>query len=182
MAIQLQSKRLILRQGTLRDAAETARFFKANKKFHNRPNRASSFYTPLFWRKQITRERRDYDRDHGITLYLYLKENPKELIGEVVFDQIIRGVFQSCFLGYLLGEEYEGKGLMTEALKIAIPFVFDKMGLHRISANHVPSNKRSCRVMNRLGFKTIGLQPKYLKINGRWLDHEEHVLISKLSQ
>jgi ribosomal-protein-alanine N-acetyltransferase len=138
----------------------------------------ASFYTEGFWKKKIRDEKSEFRDDRGLTLYLFLKDEPRELVGIVRFDAIIRSFFQSCFLGYLLGESFEGKGLMSEALRAAIPFAFEKMNLHRISAAHELHNKRSCRVLKKLGFKNVGVEPRYLRINGKWRDHEVHVLIN----
>jgi [ribosomal protein S5]-alanine N-acetyltransferase len=177
-AIRLESERLILRQTSPKEAAVLAQFFSKNRKFHRRTDRSESFYRTPYWKEQITLERREFCQGRGLTLYLFLKRDPSVLVGEVVFDEIVRGPFQSCFLGYLLGAEYEGMGYMTEALDTAISFVFGEMNLHRISAAHMLTNTRSCRVMKRLGFKKVGVEPRYLRINGRWEDHEIHVLIN----
>lgn len=176
--VRLESERLILRQARGNDAVSLAAFFRRNRKFHGRTERPESFYTAAFWKKQIARERQDYRADRGITLYLFLRENPREPVGEVIFDQIVRRSFQSCFLGYLLGEAHEGKGYMTEALKAAMPFAFGPMNLHRVSAAHAPRNRKSCRVLEKLGFHVAGFERRYLRINGRWQDHEVHVLLN----
>ena len=60
---------------------------------------------------------------------------------------------------------------MLEALKAAIPNVFQTHGLHRIMANYQPDNLRSEILLRRLGFEREGLAKSYLKINGRWTDH-----------
>jgi ribosomal-protein-alanine N-acetyltransferase len=49
--------------------------------------------------------------------------------------------------------------------------MFDDLGLHRIMAGYLPHNKRSGKLLDRLGFEKEGLARKYLKINGRWEDH-----------
>lgn len=175
----LKTERLILRRAVTKDANELARFFSRNRKFHNRPDRPDSYYTPAFWKKQIAREAKDFRSDRAIRFYLFLKSRPSEVIGMAAFDNIIRGFFQSCTLGYLLGEDFEGQGFMTEALQGAIRYVFTEGNLHRISAGHVLGNKKSCRVLTKAGFLAMGIEPKYLRINGRWQDHELHVLINR---
>lgn len=176
--IALQSKRLIIRQSAPQDAKSLAHFFKMNQEFHNRLDKPNSYYTPAYWKRQIVYEDAMFKKDKGVRFYLFLKGHSDAPVGMAVFDNVIRGIFQSCTLGYLLGEDYQGKGLMTEGLETAIQFVFGRMNLHRISAAHVPTNKRSCAVLTGLGFETVGLEPKYLRINGKWLDHELHTLIN----
>lgn len=100
-----------------------------------------------------------------------LKENPAKIIGFCNFTQIFRGAFQACYLGYKIDHEYEGKGLMHEALKASIQYAFEKLALHRIMANYMPINMRSAKLLHRLGFTIEGYAKGYLMINGKWEDH-----------
>lgn len=99
------------------------------------------------------------------------KSNPELIIGFCNFTQIYQGSFQACYLGYKIDEGYEGKGLMFEALEAAIQYVFEKLVLHRIMANYMPSNARSAALLHRLGFSVEGYAKNYLLINNRWEDH-----------
>ncbi len=94
-----------------------------------------------------------------------------KLIGECNFTNIIRGPFQACHLGFSISAQFEGKGLMCEALAAAIDYIFCEYKLHRIMANYCPENRRSGRLLTRLGFEREGLARAYLKINGFWADH-----------
>jgi ribosomal-protein-alanine N-acetyltransferase len=93
------------------------------------------------------------------------------VLGIVAFSNIVRGPLHSCFLGYALAERQQGKGLMTEALRLGIRYMFDEMHLHRISANYLPHNTPSAAVLKRLGFTVEGYARDYLRIDGRWQDH-----------
>lgn len=94
-----------------------------------------------------------------------------ELIGEVTLMDIRRKNLQSCFIGYFLDRQYNGKGYMTEAVRLAIDFAFGELGLHRIEAGVIPRNPGSIRVLEKLGFVKEGVARKNVKINGRWEDH-----------
>jgi len=101
-----------------------------------------------------------------------LKSLDNQMIGYVNFSQVYRGVSQSCMLGYALGQDAEGKGLMHEALRATINEVFSERGrLHRIQANVVPENARSLQVLERLGFLIEGTARDYLFIGGSWREH-----------
>ena len=101
------------------------------------------------------------------------------VIGICNFTQIFRGPFQACYLGYNISAGHEGKGLMSEALKKAIQYMFEKQKIHRIMANYMPSNEKSARLLSKLGFTIEGFAKDYLFINGKW---EDHTLTSLINQ
>ena len=113
----------------------------------------------------------------GLFLLIYNAQQT-EVMGTCHFSNIVYGPFQACHLGFSLSQSEQGKGIMYEALSAAIAHVFAKLGLHRVMANYMPSNKRSEALLTRLGFVKEGLAPSYLKIAGRWQDH---LLTAKLN-
>jgi ribosomal-protein-alanine N-acetyltransferase len=68
---------------------------------------------------------------------------------------------------------------MQEGLAKVITHAFDVMKMHRLEANIQPGNLRSKALVKRLGFRREGLSPRYLKINGRWRDHERWAILSE---
>jgi ribosomal-protein-alanine N-acetyltransferase len=68
---------------------------------------------------------------------------------------------------------------MTEAVGIALRFAFVELGLHRIEASVQPRNVASIAVLRRNGFVMEGFSRRYLKINGRWRDHERWAIIKE---
>ena len=115
----------------------------------------------------------------GESLHLLLfGEDADELIGVCNFNNIVRGAFQACHLGYSIAERWQGQGLMREGLTAAIAHVFQNMKLHRIMANYRPENTRSARVLASLGFQREGEARSYLQINGAWCDHVLTALIN----
>jgi ribosomal-protein-alanine N-acetyltransferase len=91
--------------------------------------------------------------------------------GRITLNNIVRGPFQSCSVGYWLGESANGRGLATKAVASVKQIAFRMLGLHRIEAGTLRRNLRSQRVLERNGFERIGLAPNYLRIDGRWQDH-----------
>lgn len=134
------------------------------------PERPLDFYTPEYWRDYLCRARHEFDQETALRL-LVKPHSSSQVIGIVNFSQVFRGPFQACYLGYSLDQEWEGRGIMFEALQCALKYVFQTMGLHRVMANYVPENERSGRLLQKLGFQVEGEAPDYLQIGGRWRDH-----------
>lgn len=170
---KLESKRIILRLAGLDDVPAIIRYYTENK-IHLapfEPLRFSGFYTESYWYEQVKQALYEFRIDRSLQLFLFTKENENAIIGSVNFRNFIRGVFQSCTLGYSLAEASQGKGYMTEALEVAISYVFAQLNTHRIMASYLPHNQRSGRLLKRLGFVVEGYARDYLLINGQWQDH-----------
>ena len=100
-----------------------------------------------------------------------------ELAGVINLNEIVRGLFQSAYLGYYAFEPFAGSGYMSEGLGLALDYAFGALRLHRLEANVQPGNLRSRRLVSGLGFRLEGLSPRYLKIGGRWRDHERWAIL-----
>jgi ribosomal-protein-alanine N-acetyltransferase len=87
-------------------------------------------------------------------------------------SQIVRGFFQSAFLGYYIFEPFARNKYMGDGLSLVLNEAFMKLDLHRLEANIQPKNIRSKKLVKRLGFRLEGFSPKYLNVDGKWCDHE----------
>lgn len=94
------------------------------------------------------------------------------IVGVFNINEIIRGAFQSAFLGYYAMIGFEGKGYMSMGLKLVLKKAFNELKLHRLEANIQPENDISIRLVKNNGFRYEGYSPNYLNINGKWRDHE----------
>jgi [ribosomal protein S5]-alanine N-acetyltransferase len=94
------------------------------------------------------------------------------IIGYMNISQIVRGPFQSAFLGYGAVAAYAGQGYMSEGLELVLARAFTELRLHRLEANIQPANAASIELVKRAGFVREGFAERYLKISGRWRDHE----------
>jgi ribosomal-protein-alanine N-acetyltransferase len=61
---------------------------------------------------------------------------------------------------------------MTEALDLLLSYAFETLRLHRIEADIQPENVHSKALAARIGFRMVDFFPRYLKVSGRWKDHE----------
>jgi ribosomal-protein-alanine N-acetyltransferase len=172
-APRLVTARLDIRLAAIEDAGSLARFFSDNRAHFEPwdPPAPEARFTAAYWEPQIKRSLEDWRSDRSVRLHLFLRDIPDRVIGRVGFSQIARGPFQSCMLGYQIAREYEGQGLMHEALLAATEFMFKVHGVHRIQANYLPENARSAKLLERLGFLREGLARDYLFIAGSWRDH-----------
>lgn len=94
------------------------------------------------------------------------------IVGFFNLSQIVRGSMQSAYLGYAVGKPFAGHGYMREGLEEVLEYAFVTLKLHRIEANIQPGNHASIALARGAGFKKEGFSPRYLKIGGRWRDHE----------
>ena len=101
------------------------------------------------------------------------------LIGVFNFSEIVRGAFESCYLGYYAFAPHAGQGYMSEGLGLALALAFDRLGLHRVEANVQPTNRPSVSLVRRAGFTREGFSRRYVKIAGRWRDHERWAMLSE---
>jgi [ribosomal protein S5]-alanine N-acetyltransferase len=93
------------------------------------------------------------------------------MAGRITLNNIVRGAFQSCDLGYWVSEAANSRGLATGAVREMTRLAFSELGLHRIQAATMPHNAASQNVLARSGFTGIGMAPASLLIAGRWQDH-----------
>jgi [ribosomal protein S5]-alanine N-acetyltransferase len=102
-----------------------------------------------------------------------------DLAGVINVNEIVRGGFCSAYLGYYAFAPHHGQGNMRAGLELVLAEAFRKQGLHRLEANVQPGNHASLALVKRLGFRREGFSPKYLKIAGRWRDHERWAITSE---
>jgi ribosomal-protein-alanine N-acetyltransferase len=98
------------------------------------------------------------------------------LAGTISISEIVRGNFQSGYLGYYAFSPYNGRGYMTLGLRAVLADAFRKRGFNRLEANIQPGNEASRKLVQRLVFRKEGFSPRYLKIAGKWRDHERWAL------
>lgn len=169
----LTTARLVVRMATYQDVAAIADYYRQNRAFLTpfEPTRSQDFFTEFYWQVQVERNLIEFEHQQSLRLFLFEKSRPETVIGVANFNQLFRGSFQACVLGYGLAETQQGKGYMQEALSAAIDYVFTELNLHRITANYMPRNQRSGNLLKRLGFVIEGYARDYLLINGQWEDH-----------
>lgn len=160
-------------------AEQVLNYYMSNKTFLSpwEQTRNDVFYTKDAQELSL---KLDYDAilKGELVRYWIFEKDSNALIGSIALTNIIRGIFKSCYMGYKLSERHVGNGYMVEAAKAVIDIAFNDMKLHRIEANIMPHNTASIRVVEKLGFDFEGKSPAYLKINGKWEDHNRYAIIN----
>jgi len=170
----LQTPRLLIRVPAVEDAEAMAVFVSRNRE-HLRPSepeRQDPYFTPSFWAEELCTLPSRVLREELVSFILLPRSGQsQEVIGRCTLSSIVRGPFQAAYLGYGLAQAQVGYGFMSEALQSILHFSFTSLKLHRVMANYVPTNERSARLLNRLGFQRDGYARDYLRLDGHWRDH-----------
>jgi ribosomal-protein-alanine N-acetyltransferase len=110
---------------------------------------------------------------------LVCRRNGGEIAGVFNVTNIVMGPFRSAYLGYYAFAGHECQGLMAEGLQAVLRYAFGTLKLHRLEANIQPGNTRSIALAKACGFSLEGYSPRYLKIGGRWRDHERWAIVAR---
>lgn len=110
-------------------------------------------------------------------LMVLVRRQNGELIGAINFSQIFYGQLKSAYMGYFIGAPHANQGYMTEGFQLALRYAFRILKLHRVEANIQPGNTASVTLVKHAGFTKEGFSRKYLKVSGRWRDHERWAML-----
>jgi [ribosomal protein S5]-alanine N-acetyltransferase len=126
--------------------------------------------TRAAFRRRVRHYQAEQYEDLGYAFFIFNVETD-QLVGGLTLSHVRRGVAQTASLGYWMGANHTGQGLMSDAVSALMPFAFGALHLHRVEAACIPDNNASIRVLEKCGFEREGLARRYLKINGTWRDH-----------
>ncbi|WP_123052610.1 GNAT family protein [Clostridium sp. JN-1] len=132
------------------------------------PEREESFYTLQFQRRNLIESYKQFINSESVNFGIYKDE---KFIGKIQISNIVLGVFKSAIAGYSIDQDEQGKGYMKEALGLVCDYACYDIGLHRLEASTLVDNIKSQKVLKHCGFQELGVNKKYLFINGKWQDH-----------
>lgn len=157
---------LYLRKSCLHDKAEVSACYQASKAFH---------YPWVYPPENIE----IYLADEG--RYFLCLENSHKIVGTFCLSGLVRGYFQSAYLGFEVFCPYDSRGYMRKGLDLIIKQAFDTCNLHRLEANIQPTNFASIKLVSGAGFLKEGFSKSYLNIGGQgWKDHERWALLNEV--
>jgi ribosomal-protein-alanine N-acetyltransferase len=165
-------ERVFLRPPTARDRDELVKLAKASRKLH-RPWVAPPDTPAAFddWLRRVRAER--------TASFLVCRLSDGAIVGVYNLSEIVRGSFQSCYAGYYAHASHAGNGYMREGFELLLRHAFRGLGLHRVEANIQPENNASVALARGAGFRLEGLSKRYLKVGGRWRDHERWAITAE---
>ena len=163
-------QRVFLRPPTSGDADELTRLYRVRTRFHR------GLASPPRTRRQFAAYLRRCRRE-SFEGFLVCRRQDGAIVGRINVSEIVRGNFRSAYVGYEVGAAFAGQGYMTEALPLLLRHAFGRLGLHRLEANIQPGNAASIALVRRAGFTREGFSRRYLKVGGRWRDHERWAIV-----
>jgi ribosomal-protein-alanine N-acetyltransferase len=168
----LTGKRVFLRPPARRDLEEFLALNRASRRFHR------GLVSPPIEPEQFVAFLKRCRRMDSASFFICRMEDGA-IVGSINLSQIFRGGFQNAYMGYFIGAEYAGQGYMTEAIQLMLRHAFERLKLHRLEANIQPENIASIALAKRAGFVCEGYSERYLKICGRWRDHQRWAIIAE---
>ena len=171
----LKAKRLLLRQVTQADVNEIF-FLRSDPEVMKYIDRAPAKTTDeaLNFIQMITDLEKNND---AVTWAITLKGNPK-LIGTICYWNIHKEHYRAE-IGYALHPDYQGKGIMQEALSEVLDYRFNVMKLHSIEANVNPANIASIKLLEKNNFIREGYFKENYFYDGKFLDSAIYSLLAK---
>ena len=172
--IRLEGERTAIRPFAARDLDELLALRRVNRGFLEpyESTREERFYTADGQSRELRLDREAWTTGQGYGFaILDITGEVDRLIGRVAVSNVVMGSWRNATIGYWIDEGSGSRGHATEAVLLALRFVFEELRLHRVQAAVMPHNARSLRVIEKCGLRDEGLALRYLQINGKWEDH-----------
>jgi [ribosomal protein S5]-alanine N-acetyltransferase len=175
LSTRLVTERLVLHAPRPNDVAEMRRALRFNaahlKPWSVAPAAGEDPASLASVSRAVLQHRREWKRGQTFVFVVVWRDDERRVIVRITLGGVLRGAFQNAYLGYWIDQQYQGRGLTTEAVRAATTFAFSAAGLHRIQAAVMPRNTGSVRVLEKAGYRREGVAQRYLCIAGAWEDH-----------
>jgi ribosomal-protein-alanine N-acetyltransferase len=179
-AIFAAGDRVYLRRPRLADSKAFIASVRASRALHAdwiQAPRSATRFASYVRRFAGAKSRRLASATHVGLLVCRTEDNAP--VGVFNLSEIVRGAFWSAYLGYYALAPHSGRGYMAEGLALTLRVAFRTLRLHRIEANVQPGNARSIALVRAAGFAREGFSRRYVRIAGRWRDHERWAILAE---
>lgn len=178
--LRMETERLIVRRFEERDVPDILEYSRHDPPDEHRrrnvdwePTEESvrQWWTPMIAMKPE-------EAIQWLSLVVELKSR-RRLIGNIGFNaKRIEDSFQGQ-IGWILGKAYEGRGYATEAATALLDYLFRTVGFHRVYAMTSPDNRRSWRLMERLGMRREAHFVKNCHHDSGWTDEYVYAILAE---
>lgn len=170
----LETERLLLRRVTAADAREMYEHWASDgevTRYLTWPTHTGVDMTEAFlrWTEQ------QYEKPEHYHWGIVEKASGK-LIGNISVVRLIEEI-DAAELGWALGRAWWGRGIMPEAARAVLQFLFDEVGVNRVYAGHDAENQNSGRVMQKIGMTYEGRQRAAGRNNRGVVDMDQYAIL-----
>jgi ribosomal-protein-alanine N-acetyltransferase len=179
-AILAAGSRVYLRRPRQADAATFVAAAKASARLHARWVQAPT--TAARYASYVKRYAGPKSRHPATATHIGLlvcRVDDDAPVGVFNLSEIVRGAFHSAYIGYYALAPHAGQGYMAQGLALTLRVAFRTLKLHRVEVNIQPTNKRSISLVRGAGFTREGFSRRYVKLAGRWRDHERWAVLAE---
>jgi len=166
-------ERTYVRAPSARDRSRFVALSRRSRRLHG--GWVSPPRTPKQFDEFLARARRA-----DVRSFLVCRREDDDFAGVITISQIFHGNFRSAYLGFYAHAQHARQGFMREGLEAVLARAFTTLRLHRLEANIQPGNVASKALVKGLGFTREGFSRRYLKIGGRWRDHERWAITKEM--
>jgi [ribosomal protein S5]-alanine N-acetyltransferase len=179
--LRLEDAPTAIRPTSPDDVDEQLRVRRANRDHTGPwdPLRDESFYSVAGQRLELELDQRAWAAGSAFAFAVLAMEEGDRIVGRVALANVVRGPWQNATLGYWIDHRAGRRGHASRAVRLALGYAFEHVGLHRVQPAIIPRNAASHRVAEKVGFRHEGRALRYLKINGVWEDHDIYALTAE---
>ena len=134
------------------------------------PTRPRDFYTAEFHERQLRREFEAYKKGNFVRYYIFTTYNLSKIIGSINLNIFKGQNIPYAEIGYKVDGAYQNHGIAYEACLSCIDVIKNDYGINKIYARIHPDNQASIKLVTKLGFVPLFLEPHSANILGKQVD------------
>lgn len=179
MQFQYTTDRLVLQVANESMAPLVLDYITRNREDFARWDRlyGAEYYTLDYQQRVLAAEQKLFLRSSGVRYYMFLKDEPDYIIGNISFSYLLEDDGHRCSIGYRTDSAHRRRGYAFEAASYLIPLIRESYGTKRIEADILMENTASLRLIEKLGFEYEGIARKAHSVAGVERDHLRYSLI-----
>ena len=116
----------------------------------------------------IRAARRDFEKPNALHCLIFCRDRIAGVCSLMIKSELTR----TAEIGYWIGKEWEGQGLVTDTCRALVSYAFDSLDLNRVQIRCAVGNTRSAAIPGRLGFHYEGRLRQTIRCGERLLDED----------